>query len=242
MNIVVTGGSSGIGKACIMKFLASEDQVFNLDINPIEGVSSDNLVHIETNLSKSTSIQEAFKKIDVNVKTIDALVYSAGIQHYGTVASTSEEDWDKVMNVNLKGAFLCAQESIARMDKGAIINIASVQSLLSQANVCPYTTSKSALLGLTRSIAIDFAPNIRSVAICPGSVDTPMLRDSAAKSGDEEAFFKTLDKMHLSGRIAQPEEIANLVDFLCRDSGSFINGQAIRIDGGLGISLGGSVD
>ena len=148
------------------------------------------------------------------------------------------------MNINLKSAFLCAKYAIPSMKQkggGIVVNVASVQSFHSQQNVAPYTTSKAALLGLTRSIAVDFAPAIRSVAVCPGTVDTPMVRWTAEQTGDAEALYEEVADMHLSKRIAKPEEIAGMIAYLCSDEASFITGQAIRIDGGLGVLLGGTV-
>jgi NAD(P)-dependent dehydrogenase (short-subunit alcohol dehydrogenase family) len=106
--------------------------------------------------------------------------------------------------------------------------------------VAAYTAAKSAILGLTRSIAIDYAPQIRCVAVCPGTIDTPMLRDAINLSPDPGEVMQECVDMHLAGRIGKPEEVAELVLFLSSEKASFITGQAIRIDGGLGVSIGGS--
>ena len=124
--------------------------------------------------------------------------------------------------------------------KGVVINVSSVQAFITQNNVAPYTTSKTAMLGLTRSIAVDYAPNIRSVAVCPGTVDTPMLRDALQLSPDPEAVYQECVDMHLAKRICSPEEVAELIVFLASDKAPFITGQAIRIDGGLGLMVAGS--
>ena len=118
--------------------------------------------------------------------------------------------------------------------------MSSVQAFISQQNVAAYTTSKTALLGLTRSIAVDFAPAIRCVAVCPGTIDTPMLRDAIQLSPNPAAVLQECNDMHLSGRIGTPEEVAALIGFLAGDSAGFMTGQAVRIDGGLGISIPGS--
>ena len=173
----------------------------------------------------------------------DTSLNNAGIQRYGSVTETSVDEWDLVMNVNLKSLFLCAKYAIPSMlenKKGVVINIASVQSFVSQEKVAAYTTAKSAILGLTRSIAVDYAPHVRCVAVCPGTIDTPMLRDAIALSPDPDAVMQECIDMHLTKRIGTAEEVAELVMFLCDDKASFITGQAIRIDGGLGITIQGS--
>jgi NAD(P)-dependent dehydrogenase (short-subunit alcohol dehydrogenase family) len=188
-------------------------------------------------------VKTAFENINNHFGSIDFLVNKAGIQRYGSVTETSADEWDLVMNVNLKSLFLCSKYAIPFMfknNKGVIVNIASVQAFLSQQKVAAYTTAKSAILGLTRSIAIDYAPQIRCVAVCPGTIDTPMLRDSIALSPNPDEVMQECIDMHLTKRIGTPEEVAELVLYLCDDKASFITGQAIRIDGGLGITIAGS--
>jgi len=124
--------------------------------------------------------------------------------------------------------------------KGVVVNVASVQSYITQEKVAAYTTSKAALLGLTRSIAVDYGPSIRSVAICPGTIDTPMLQEAIQESPDPAAVLQECNEMHLTKRIGTAEEVAALIGFVSSEKGGFITGQSIRIDGGLGISVGGS--
>ena len=147
------------------------------------------------------------------------------------------------MRINLTGMFLCAKYALPSMEKnngGVVINVASVQAFLSQDKVAAYTSSKSAILGLTRSIAIDYAPHIRCVAVCPGTIDTPMLRNAVKLSPDPEQVLQESIDMHLLKRIGTADEVAALISFICSDRASFITGQAIRIDGGLGIKIEGS--
>jgi NAD(P)-dependent dehydrogenase (short-subunit alcohol dehydrogenase family) len=144
------------------------------------------------------------------------------------------------MNVNLKSAFLCAKHAIPHMlqrGTGVIINIASVQAFHSQPNVAAYTTAKTALLGLTRSIAVDYGPSIRCLAVCPGAVDTPMLQSAAQANPETPDAQDHAAWAHLLNRIATPDEIAELIAFLTSDKASFMTGQAVRIDGGLGVPL-----
>lgn len=198
---------------------------------------------IQCDVSKEQQVKDAFNKIINAFGEISALVHCAGIQRYSTVTETTEEEWDLVMNVNLKSAFLCSKYAIPSIQKsgsGLVALVSSVQAFISQNNVAPYTTSKTAILGLTRSIAVDYGPEVRSVAICPGTVDTPMFRSSIAESPDPQEVYDECVDMHLTKRIGTPEEVAELIYFLAQDKASFMTGQAIRIDGGLGIVVGGS--
>ena len=247
VKVVVTGGAKGIGGACVKAFTEGGAKVCILDIDQAGQEFADTLgddtFYIHCDVSKEDEVKTAFKKIEKKLGAVEVLVNNAGIQRYSTVTETSEEEWDLVMNVNLKSAFLCSKYAIPMMvnnKKGCVINVASVQSFISQKNVAPYTTSKTALLGLTRSIAVDYAPNIRSVAVCPGTVDTPMFRSSIQESPNPDEVLEECNEMHLVKRICSSEEVGELITYLASDKAGFITGQAIRIDGGLGITIAGS--
>lgn len=248
-HVVVTGGAKGVGGAAVTRFLEEGACVTVLDLDEKRARGrlvnfEDRSLFIHCDVSKADQVKGAFNQIDARFGAVDVLVNNAGIQRYSTVTDTSEEEWDLVMNVNLKSAFLCSKYAIPVMQKrgkGVVINVASVQSFITQRKVAPYTTSKTAMLGLTRSIAVDYAPDIRAVAVCPGTVDTPMLRWAANQSPDPEEVYREVREMHLTQRIAEPVEIADLILYLSSDKASFITGQAIRIDGGLGLVVAGSV-
>ena len=247
VKVVVTGGAKGIGKACVKAFANKGATVIILDIDQtgkkLLGDIDGNIYFLQCDVSKENDVRTAFRKIEKKISTVEILVNNAGIQRYSTVTETSEEEWDLVMNVNLKSAFLCSKYAIPMMvknKKGCIINVASVQSFISQKNVDPYTTSKTAILGLTRSIAVDYAPEIRSVAVCPGTVNTPMLQNAIQESPNPDEVLKECNEMHLVKRIGSSDEVAELITYLSSDKASFITGQAIRIDGGLGITIAGS--
>lgn len=246
-NVVVTGGAKGIGGSCSKVFHELGANVCILDIdekgkefaNELGGES----LFIQCDVSIEDQVKNAFAQIIKQMGDIDILVNNAGIQTYGTVTETTEEEWDRVINVNVKSAFLCSKFALPSMIKkpnGCIVNVSSVQAFITQKNVAGYTTSKTAMLGLTRSIAVDYAPNIRCVAVCPGTTDTPMLKDSFALSPDPDEVYQECVDMHLTKRIGTSDEVAEFIAYLASDKAGFITGQAFRIDGGLGITIGGS--
>lgn len=246
--VVITGGAKGIGASCARLFSKESYNIVILDIDSTSGKEledelGNSCLFISCDVSESEQVKKAIEKSIDHFGEIDVLVNNAGIQTYGTLTETTDEVWDKVMNVNLKSHFICAKECIPSMQrngKGVVVNISSVQAFISQNNVAAYTTAKTALLGLTRSIAVDYSPMIRSVAICPGTVDTPMFRNAIAESPDPEEVFKECEEMHLTKRVAKPDEIAELIAFVASDKAAFITGQPIRVDGGLGIMAAGS--
>lgn len=241
---IVTGGSRGIGAATVNLLMQQGWRVAVLD--KVAGTYwKKEPLFLECDVTSEQAIQQSVDTILAQWGCIDALINNAGIQRYGTVTDTSAELWDEVMNVNLKSMFLCARAVLPAMvnqKKGVIINVSSVQAFHSQQKVAAYTTSKTAILGLTRSIAVDYAPFVRCVAVCPGTVDTEMLRDALALSADPAAVLRECEQMHPVARIADPAEIAALIHYLLDDKAAFITGQAIRIDGGLGLMIQGTIN
>ncbi len=176
---------------------------------------------------------------------VDVLVNAAGVQRYGTVVDTVEEVWDEVLGVNLKGIYLASKHAIPEMRMrggGSIVNVSSVQAFASQKGVAAYTASKGGVNGLTRAMAVDHAAeNVRVNAVCPASVDTPMLRWSADLFKGEGTVEETLDgfgKMHPIGRIARAEEVAEVIAFLAGPKSSFVTGGEYKVDGGMLAALG----
>ncbi|MFN4315272.1 MAG: SDR family NAD(P)-dependent oxidoreductase [Chitinophagaceae bacterium] len=242
-KVLITGGSRGIGAATVNHFLNLGHHVAVLDISNGSYWQKDP-IFIPCDVADETAVNSAVEAIVTRWGQIDILVNNAGIQRYGTVLETSSEVWDEVMNVNLKSMFLCSKAVLPTMIEagaGVIVNVASVQAFHSQPRVAAYTTSKSAILGLTRSIAVDYAPAIRCVAICPGTIDTEMLRESISLSPNPEEVLRECEQMHLSHRIGKPDEVAAFIEFLSSDKAGFATGQAYRVDGGLGIVIQGSL-
>jgi NAD(P)-dependent dehydrogenase (short-subunit alcohol dehydrogenase family) len=180
-----------------------------------------------------------------NYGGVDILVNSAGIQRYGTVVETEEAAWDEVLDVNLKGIYLASKHAIPEMRRrggGAIVNLSSVQAFASQQGVAAYTASKGGINALTRAMALDHAEdNIRVNAVCPASVDTPMLRWSADLFKGDKSIEETVEnwgRMHPVGRVARPEEVAEVIVFLASPRANFVTGGDYKVDGGLLAALG----
>ncbi|AWR96878.1 glucose 1-dehydrogenase [Acidianus sulfidivorans JP7] len=232
---VITGGSKGIGKSIAEIFKKEGCNVVIFDIEK----SSDDIDFIKVDVSKKDEVIKGINYVVEKYGRIDILVNNAGVESYGSVHEVSEEEWDRIMNVNVKGAFLMCKYAIPFMlkqEKGVIINIASIQSLAVQKRVAAYATSKHALLGLTRSIAVDYAPAIRAIAICPGSIRTPLLEWAAEQEVGKDKIeekIKEWGEVYPMKRVGNPEEIAYLAAFLASDLASFINGSCVIIDGGL---------
>ena len=248
--VIVTGGAHGIGEAAVLAFARDGYRVALLDLDEAAGerVASragsvpGRVACIRADVSRATETREAVGKVVSTFGGIDVVFNNAGIQPAGSykrAEDLDEEMWDRVMDVNVKGCFLLCKYAIPEIRKrggGVIINNASVQGLQSQTLVPAYAASKGAVLSLTRNLALDYAAdNIRVVAICPGSVDTPMLRATAARAAPENVdnTLSEWGKKHPLGRIARPEEIAEVVVFLASDKASFVTGEYVCVDGGL---------
>jgi NAD(P)-dependent dehydrogenase (short-subunit alcohol dehydrogenase family) len=245
--VLVTGGALGIGQAACEIFAERGAAVSIVDWDEAAGEKlaaaiGDNAMFHKVNVADCAAVQTAVDATAAAFGRIDSLVVSAGIQRYGTAVSTDAAQWDEVMGVNLKGAWNAAKACIPHIQKqgGSIVNVASVQSLASQQNVLAYTASKHGLIGLTRSMAMDFAKDgIRANAVCPGTVDTPMLKWAASLDPNPQSVYDACNAMHPLGRIAQPREIGEVVAFLAHESSSFVTGAVWTVDGGLLTQIGG---
>lgn len=250
-SIVVTGGALGIGKAACEIFAERGASVAILDWDEKAGnetreqieAKGGKAIFIKVNVADFAAVETAVNEAHNIFGKINSLVVSAGIQRYGTAISTDEAQWDEVLGVNLKGAWNAAKAVIPFLQNaggGTIVNVSSVQALASQQNVLAYTISKHGLLGLTRSMAMDFAKeNIRANCVCPGTVDTPMLQWAASLDPNPQSVYDACNAMHPLGRIAQPREIAEVVAFLAHESSSFVTGAIWTVDGGLLTQIGG---
>ncbi len=245
MGVVVTGGGSGIGKATAERFLAEGAKVAMIDVsekNAREAVKKlkwkgyDPILLIG-DVSNAKDVRRMVKKAQASLGSIDVLFNNAGILVEGTVEEVSERDWDRVMDVNVKGAFLMSKAVVPIMLKqngGSIINNASCSGLVGDTNAIAYNASKGAVVLMTKCLALDYAKRgIRANCVCPGEIDTPMFRQEArARRLPVEQYRKELSKNHPIGRLGRPEEIASAVAFLASDESEFITGTALSVDGG----------
>lgn len=248
---VVTGGASGIGEG-VARLLASRGS--KAAIIDRDEAAGKKLAGELTDAGFTAS----FHKADVAVwdevhnaiaaiveiyGQIDILSCNAGIQRYGTIETTSPDDWDEVLDVNLRSVFLSCKACIPHIKKcrGSIVVMSSVQGFATQKNVLAYTTSKHALIGFVRAMALDLAEaGVRVNGVAPGSVNTPMLRTAIEMDPNPEKLWKVVGNMHPLGRIAQPAEIAEVVAFLAGPKASFVTGSILIADGGLLLPISGS--
>ena len=248
---VVTGAATGIGGATADAFSAEGAAVVLTDVNESDlekrsarlRAAGGECLAVIADVSRPADAQRIADEAVAAYGGVDCLVASAGIQTYGTVVSTDEDTWDRTLDVNAKGVYLAAKYCIPEMAKrggGAIVTVASVQGLFSQPNVAAYAASKGAVIAMTRTMAIDHAAaNIRANSICPGSIETPLLRFAAEQMQPEDpaGAIKEWGGLHVLGRVGRPEEMAQVALFLCSDASSFVTGATIVADGGLTIQL-----
>lgn len=241
---VITGAGSGIGRAIALRFAASGANICAVDINPTEaeevcteiraagGAASAHACDV-TAMADVARVVEAISR----EHRIQILVNNAGVSHVGNVENTSEEDFDRVLRVNVKGYYNCIHVCIHYMKAkgGVILNMASVAGSAGLADRFAYSTSKGAVIAMTYSVARDLlASNIRCNCISPARVHTPFVDGFLRKNypGREQEMYDKLAKAQPVGRMAEPGEVASLALFLCSDAASFITGVDYPLDGG----------
>ena len=238
----VTGSGSGIGKAAALLFAKQGAEVHLLDLNEeainstaneIEEANGKTVAHV-CNVTNQQQVKQVFNAIG----SIDILVNSAGISHVGNIEGTTEDDFDRLYQVNVKGVYNCVRSAVALMKKnrsGVILNLASIANNVGIPERFAYSMTKGAVYAMTLSVARDYLhEGIRCNCISPARVHTPFV-DGFLKNnypGKEEEMFDKLSKSQPIGRMARPEEIAHLILYLCSDEASFITGCDYPIDGG----------
>jgi NAD(P)-dependent dehydrogenase (short-subunit alcohol dehydrogenase family) len=243
-TVLITGGASGIGRATAL-LLASEGAAIAIaDVNTDDGQRvADEIIEAggraffeRVDVTRSDDCRRLVARVVREFDQIDILFNNAGIMRRATVLDLSEEDWDRVMTVNVKSIYLLSREVIPYMQKaagGVIINTASGWGLAGGAKAAVYCASKGAVVLLTKAMAIDHGPqNIRVNCICPGDTDTGMLRDEAQQLGVGTSEFLSESAKRPLGRAGRPEEIAQAALYLASDASSFVTGTALVVDGG----------
>ncbi len=240
---IVTGARRGMGKSHALTLAKAGAKVVVSDISQedckqvIDEIKKQGgkAIAIKCDVSKKQEVEEMVKKTIENFSKIDILINNAGICQFKPFLELTEQEWDKTLNINLKGYFLCAQsvaKQMAKQKKGVIVNIASIamgQVGVGFFNMVHYCASKGGIVGMTEALALELAPfGIRVNAVAPGAIDTPMI--DPVKS-DPKTMEAILTKIPLS-RVGKPQEVSNLVLFLASDESSYITGSTVVIDGG----------
>jgi len=234
---VLSAAAQGIGKACALMAAKEGARVIATDVNAEVLKELDGVPGIETrvlDVLNKDAVVEFAKSID----KIDVLFNCAGYVHHGTLLDCDEKSWDFSFNLNVKSIFTMCKEFvpkfIAQGKGGSIINMSSVASSIKGApNRFVYGSTKAAVIGLTKGLAVDFCEHkIRVNSVCPGTVDTPSLRDRMAAQGDVDKAMKDFVARQKLGRLANADEIASLVVYLASDESGFVTGQEFVIDGG----------
>ena len=239
-NVLITGAASGIARAAA-KRLSGRMTVHAADIDAaglaetVDGIvaAGGDAKAVEVDVSNRESVENMVASVD---GPIDAAFFAAGIHIRGTAETVSEEDWDRMIGVHVKGTFLCCQATLRRMRAqgtgGAIVTMSSDYAVMAVPGGAAYCAAKAAIHSLTKSIAQEFAPDrIRVNALGPGPIDTPILRSGRTDEEYDAARKRLADNLPI-GRLGQPEEVAAVVDFLLGERSSYITGQIVHPNGG----------
>lgn len=241
--VLITGGAKGIGKATSMAFCREGAILIIVDKDAIEGAKTASEIKLLggkayfvcADVSLENNVIKILNFISKKFPGLDVLINNAGIGHDGSVVEDHPHEWDHVISTNLKSVYLCSHfliPEIYRRGGGAIVNVGSTQSLVAKNRSAAYITSKFGVLGLTKAMAVDHAPDIRVNIVLPGSIDTSMFRAGIKKNSKSYKTREFWANKNLLQRIGNPEEIAEIIVFLSSNRASFITGTAILADGG----------
>jgi NAD(P)-dependent dehydrogenase (short-subunit alcohol dehydrogenase family) len=239
--VIITGAAAGIGQAAAIAFAEKDARVVVADIEVKKGKQTSSLIggdafFIEINVANSESVKNMVKEVTKRFGRIDILVNNAGIYYQGDVIETPEEEWDKVIAVNLKGVYLCSHYVIPVMlrgNGGVVINVASEAGLVGIAGQVAYNASKAGVISMTKSMAVDFGrQGVRVNAVCPGTTETPMVKNALKKSKDPEKERCKLEECRPLNRLGRPEEIAAAILAMASDHLGYATGSILSIDGG----------
>jgi NAD(P)-dependent dehydrogenase (short-subunit alcohol dehydrogenase family) len=238
--VIATGAASGLGQASAQHFADCGATVVAVDLNEagLRAIASPSIHPVVADVTKDADCRRVAERAAA-LGPVTGLLNCAGIELHGTVVDMPEEDWDRVMAVNLKAIFLLSKHVVPHMianRRGSIVNMSSIQALATQAGVAAYAATKGAVLSLTRVMALDHGKdNIRVTAICPGTIETPLAHANARHWNPEypQAVIDEWGAKHALNRIGRPIEVARLAAFLISEDSSFITGSYHLVDGGL---------
>ncbi len=234
-TVIVTGGSRGIGRAIVDRFLADGASVLTCGRGPRPGDLAEDVLWQTADVSEPDQANELVELATKTFGQVDHLVNNAGVQVEKTVADSSDADWDLVMNVNCRGVFNMCRAVLPQMSLhgGTITNIGSISGVVSDPSMALYNASKAFVHGLTRSIAVDHGPKVRCNSVRPGWIMTEMAEDAFALAKDPQAAMDDALARHPVGRFGQPADIANMVAWLASDQAAYVSGECFTVDGGM---------
>ena len=231
---LITGGRQGIGRAIIDRFVIEGASVITCGRGPRPDDLPDEIIWHTADVSQPSHVTLMIEDIQQRFGYLSILVNNAGIQIEKNIVDTTDQDWEELSGVNMKGVFLLSRGCIPLMgDGGSIINIGSISATTADPGLALYNASKAFVQGLTRSIAVDHGPKIRCNAISPGWIMTSMADAAFAVAEDPEKAKKDALARHPAGRFGKPEDIANLAAWLASDEAAFATGQCYTLDGGM---------
>jgi meso-butanediol dehydrogenase/(S,S)-butanediol dehydrogenase/diacetyl reductase len=251
--VLVTGSGMGIGAAIAELCAAEGAHVVAADVDPEAGLrtsqriaaASGSAISVVCDVARADQVQRAVETTVQTYGGIDVLINNAGISLDGTVLDTAEDDWDRVIAVNLKGVYLCSKYAVPHIVNrggGAVVNIASVAGLAGLRRGAAYNASKAGVVMLTKNMALDLAPHgIRVNCVCPGATVTPMYEASIARAGDAETVRRNMTLLRPLGRLGEARETAQAVLFLMSDESSYITGTVVVVDGGVMAQFAGQI-
>ncbi len=232
----VTGGSGGIGRAICARFAREGAAVIAADLDP-RGETADDVEFLRYDVTDENGCQETFAALAARWDRLDILVNAAGIEIEKTIEETSLDDWNRIFAINVTGTFLTSKFALPLLRKSSaasVINFGSYDGFIADPGLAAYCATKGAVHALTRAMACDHGPEgIRVNAVCPGYVDTPMLQSFFGDSGDIESLRQAVRDVHPLRTYGQPDDVANLVNWLASDEARYASGQLWVIDGGL---------
>jgi NAD(P)-dependent dehydrogenase (short-subunit alcohol dehydrogenase family) len=246
--VVVTGAGSGIGRACAIESAKEGARVIAADINlqgaeeTVKQILADkgSAVAFKTDVSKPESVKQLADFVLKTCSKIDALINNAAIQVNKTVEDITFEEWNLQMSINVGGIFLCSKYFLPylRVSKGSIVNMSSVNGFFVEPMCAGYCTTKAAIIGLTKAMAIDHGhEGVRVNCICPGYIDAGLAEGYFQSQPDPAKARVEAGKLHALWRIGRPEEVARVAVFLASDEASFMTGSSVVVDGGFGSGL-----